>query len=190
MICINFKAIYNALNLDWSNAILGGIVGLVLVLFIEWYRKPKIKFIGFETVSVSFGTLYKLKIKITGKINPGLSELNIKWNNGNVSANWDENPNPLKNDKLSEFVPEMVPQTRYLNTYSGREYLVPIIHKSEEGKLTIFSGWWFGKDKGYGASVPEIDGNWQLQFEFVSQNVNKKSKKYFVSEIIRASNLI
>jgi len=183
MICIDFIKIYQWFNLDLPNAILGGFVGFILVWVVDFWKNPKIKFDGFQKVKVNFGTLYKIKVKISGHINPGLSVINIKWKDGSVYAKWDENPNPLKDDSLNNFIPEMVPQTFYQNTFCGKTYLLPILHEDKNNKVTVFSGWWFGKDKGYGASVPELINISEIQLEFLSQNANKKSKKYTISDI-------
>jgi len=176
-------SLYESFNLDWPNATLGGLMGLGLVCLIDFLRKPKIKFNGFQKIKVNFGTLYKIKVKIFGHINPGLSAASIKWKDGSVYAKWDETPNPLKNDQLSNFTPEMVPQTFYQNTFCGKSYLLPILHEDENKKITVFSGWWFGRDKGYDASVPELMDTSEIQIEFLSQNVNKRSKKYSVAYI-------
>ena len=185
MICIDFVRIYQEWNLDWPNVIMSGLVGLGLVLFVDWFKKPKIKFIGFQKINVNFGVLYKILIKIDGYVHPGLSRIDISWRGGSVFANWDENPNPLKNDCFDNFVPELVPQTFFQNTFCGKIYSVPILHEEsdESKKITVFSGWWFGRNKGYKESVPELVDDSEIQIEFLSQNVSKKSKKYTVRDI-------
>lgn len=184
MFCVNFVGIYQSWNLDWSNAILGGFLGWLLVWVVDYYKKPKIRFGKFRKVKVNFGVLYKIEVKISGHINPGLSAINISADNKNIYAKWDECSNPLESDDLSKFVPEMVPQTFYQNTFSGVKYLVPIIHEDTEQKHTAFSGWWFGRNFGYSESVPSLFNSSEIRLEFLSQNANKKSKTYTLKEIV------
>lgn len=187
MYCINYLNMINWVSsLEWFNALLGGVVGLLLVFCYDWTRRPRIKMCGFRCFDTNFGKLYKIKFKIIGKVHPGASEILIKWKDGQVNAKWDENQNPLRllSDGSEEFVPEKVPDTRILGVYCRREYMVPILHEDSSGQLTIFSGWWFGRNAGYGIDVPTVFKDQKIQIEFVSQNLSKSIGQYYIGDII------
>ncbi|MCU7905914.1 MAG: hypothetical protein KZQ76_08650 [Candidatus Thiodiazotropha sp. (ex Epidulcina cf. delphinae)] len=135
--------------LDLLSTLAGGVVGFVLVFVVDWVRRPRVKFLGFAVVESNFGDLYKLRFQLRGCVEPGLCRMTIQWCCKSVFAKWDETPNPLENDNLSKFKPELVPATYDQPLFFKHEYAVPLVIKNE-GKSEIFSGWWFGKDKGYG----------------------------------------
>lgn len=135
--------------LDLVSILAGGIVGFLLVFIIDFIKKPRLKVLGFERASVNFGTLYKLRFKIKGRSSPGVCRLRISWSDRNVYAKWDETPNPLDDDNLSKFKPELVPGTFDQPLFKGIEYSVPIVIENN-GNREVFSGWWFGKNIGYG----------------------------------------
>jgi len=149
-------------RLDWPNALLGGIIGLALVKLVDWIRRPKLKFLGFGIVPVSFGKLVKLSFKLDGGINPGVGCCEIVTNSEKTCyAKWDESPNPLKNDKLGDFVPEKVPATYYQTLFLKKIYSVPIliedpasIPQLTQSPYRIFNAWWFGKGQGYYIEQP------------------------------------
>ena len=101
------------LPIDILAALMGGLVGLALVRGWDWYTQPKVKFLCFVREDVNFGTLHKLKFKIVGKQNPGICQLEIQWDGNSVKAKWDETPNPLENDRPTQFRAELVPTTFY-----------------------------------------------------------------------------
>lgn len=145
----------------WKSAIWGGVIAFMLVFIVEWLRKPKVKFLGFEYSLFNIPNgLYKIKIRICPKISvlkwftyqPGITSLEICYRDKIQFAKWDETPNPLIGDDPRQFEASMVPQTFYQILFLDRLYTVPIIHKDKEGKLTIFCGWWFGRDFGYGTA--------------------------------------
>ncbi len=167
---------------DVPNAILGGIIGLGLVMLVDYFRKPKVAFKGFISEQTSFGLLYKAVIEIKGSTNPGLTQVSITYGEKEVNAKWDEKPNPLEKDNLDFFKPELVPDTQYFNTFSNKIYKIPIIHKDSEGNVSIFCGWWFGRKRGYGPSL-DIDKSTKIKLGFISQNVSANSKLYSAEEI-------
>lgn len=134
------------MNIDWPNAIVGALVGVAFDRLVIWFRRVKVDFAGFASAQTNFGTLYKMRLK--GHEDPGDCSCEINANNYTTFANWDETPNPLRNDQLSDFVPEMVPMTFHERLHIGREYRLPLIVKVENG-LFVFDGWWFGRNVGY-----------------------------------------
>lgn len=184
------KAFENS-PVDWINAVFAGIIGLLLVVaYEEWLRKPKLEYGGVIKVKVSFGYLYKLRLKIPKRRfllkvrHPGQAQLKISWCGNNVFAKWDENPTPIKADWLysnkdwgmvaREFIPEAVPSTYFNNLFAGEEYLVPVIHEDEAGNRSVFSGWWFGRHLGYGD--PRV-GSTNLQISFSLNAANLEWEK-------------
>ena len=143
------------MNIDWGNILVGGIVGalfgFLLVRVCDCSRKATLCFIGFKKESVSFGVLYKLRFIVKGYFDPGVACIKIGSKGYSTFAKWDEMPNPLKGDNLSDFIPEMVPSTYFQPIFLNTEYCVPvIIEESNNGnKRFVFDGWWFGKGKGY-----------------------------------------
>ena len=133
---------------------------------------------GFIQAPSRFGNLYKLKFKVKGKNSPGLSRITINWFGESVFAKWDETPNPLRND--SEFRPELVPATYDQPLFNGQEYLVPLIIENN-GEYEIFSGWWFGKDKGYGPS-PKIDSSTKIKVTLSGAGL-KWCKKFTINDL-------
>lgn len=137
------------LPLDLASTVAGGIVGFVLVFVVDWIKRPRIQFLGFSSAQANFGKLYKFRFRLKGLSPPGLSRLTISWSDKTVFAKWDETPNPLERDDWSRFRPELVPATYDQPLFCGSEYAVPVIIE-RDGSHEIFSGWWFGKDSGYG----------------------------------------
>ncbi|MEW5805173.1 MAG: hypothetical protein AB1721_00355 [Patescibacteria group bacterium] len=171
------------LPVDILGALAGGAVGLILVLIWDWISRPKVKFLGFISEQVNFGTLYKLRFKITGRQNPGICQLEIRWNGNSVKAKWDETPNPLENDQMNQFRAELVPATFYQPLFLQQEYKVPIVHRENNygQQLSVFSGWWFGRNNGYDPN-PSVDRDTELTL-ILSGNNFQWSKKVKVSEI-------
>ncbi len=168
--------------LDLASTIAGGLVGLFLVYLVDWLWRPKVTELGFRKEKVNFGTLYKVGFRLKGRKEPGLCSLEIEWCGNRVFAKWDETPNPLKDDEIDKFVPERVPQTFYQPIFSKREYYVPIlIEPDNTGNKEVFSGWWFGKKKGYGPD-PAIKDNAKVSLTLTGSNLCWK-KEFNVSEI-------
>jgi hypothetical protein len=149
----------------WISFILGLLVGFLSTLLFESVRKPKVKFLGF----LREDNLYKLRFKIAGSglfeflgvskeftLAPGQACLEIRWHDGykprEVFAKWDQAPNPQEEDRLRrpKFKPYLVPFTYYLPLFVDREYEIPIMFKGKNDRYEVFSGWWFGKNTGYG----------------------------------------
>ena len=155
----------NYLKLDWPldlvSTLAGGIVGFLLVFIIHFIKKPRMKVLGFEQVSVNFGTLYKLRFKIKGLSSPGICRLRVSWSDKSVYAKWDESPNPLEDDDLSKFKPELVPGTFDQPLFRGIKYSVPIVIENNANR-EVFSGWWFGKKIGYGPN-PRLEKGFNLK---------------------------
>lgn len=182
--------IFNTKPLDWINVISSGLVGLMLVIFYEGFlRKPSVKFLGVEKVETNFGELYKIKLRISSRRffvkvrHPGQASLKISWRGNTVFAKWDESPNPLKADRLVNFIPEAVPSTYYNNLFAGNTYLVPVMHKDKAG-LSIFSGWWFGRDLGYGPDPTLRNNNADIKLELISANA-EWYKTLTVKDLVR-----
>lgn len=147
--------------LDLVSTLAGGVVGFLLVFIIDFIKKPKLKALDFDQVKVNFGTLYKFRFKIKGLSSPGVCRLRISWSDKNVYAKWDETPNPLEGDDLSKFRPELVPGTFDQTLFRGNEYSVPIVIENNDYR-EVFSGWWFGKDIGYGPN-PQLESGFQIK---------------------------
>lgn len=145
------------MSIDWPNALVGALVGWILGFafdrLILWSRRVKVEFVGFESVQTNFGTLYKMQFKLKGHEDPGECSCELKANDYTTFAKWDESPNPLREDRLTDFVPEMVPMTFHQRLHVGREYHLPFIVKVEN-ELFVFDGWWFGRSVGYYKQPP------------------------------------
>ena len=172
-----------SLPIDLASALIGGIIGLILIEVWDWIRRPKVKALGVVQVNINFGILYKLKFKIMGKQHPGICELKIEWDNKSVNAKWDEAPNPLQNDDMNNFRSELVPATFYQPLFLNKEYTIPIIHRDKNENLSIFSGWWFGRNAGYGPNPDITEGN---KITLILSGNNLEWKKSFkVKDIVR-----
>jgi hypothetical protein len=140
------------MNIDWSNALVGALVGWILGFafdrLIVWSRRVKVEFLGFESVQTNFGTLYKMRFRLKGHEDPGECSCEINSNNHTTFAKWDETPNPLRDDSLEDFVPDMVPMTFHQRLHIGREYRVPLV-VNVNNEFFVFDGWWFGRRAGY-----------------------------------------
>ncbi len=147
------------MNFDWANVLVGALVGSILGFafdrLINWSRRVKVVFASFEAVQTNFGTLYKMRFKLKGYEDPGECSCELITNAHTTFANWDECPNPLRNDRLDEFVPEMVPATFHHRLHVGHEYHVPILVKPDN-EFFIFDGWWFGRNAGYYTQPPLV----------------------------------
>jgi hypothetical protein len=174
---------YVTLNfpLDLASILAGGIVGFFLVFIVDWVKKPRVKLLGFVPVVFNGGTLHKMRFKVKGLESPGLSCLNIGWCCKNVFAKWDETPNPLEAGNANTFRPELVPATYYQPLFCSREYTVPIVFENN-GKYEIFSGWWFGKNSGYGPD-PAIGSTVQICLTLNGARLSL-SKSFSVNQII------
>ena len=168
------------LPLDLLSALAGGVIGFLLVFVVDWIKKPRIRVLGFEKVSVNFGTLYKLKFRIGGFDCPGICQLRIEWADKSTYAKWDETPNPLENDRLDSFRPELVPFTYNNLLFHGVEYAVPLVYE-DGGSREVFSGWWFGKKRGYGPN-PCLPRGFNLKLTMFGGGLSW-SRTYSESEI-------
>lgn len=140
------------MNIDWSSALVGALVGWLLGFafdrLVNWSRRVKVSVIKFDSVPTNFGILYKMRFKLKGYDNPGECSCEFASGLHTTFAKWDEAPNPLRNDRLDAFVPEMVPATVHRRLHVGREYSVPMLVK-DNSQFYIFDGWWFGRKVGY-----------------------------------------
>jgi hypothetical protein len=150
------------MSIHWPNALVGALVGWVLGFAFDrlvlWSRRVKVDFLGFESVQTNFGTLYKMRFRLKGHEDPRECSCEITANNHITFAKWDETPNPLREDRLSDFVPEMVPMTFHQRLQVGREYRLPLVVKVEN-KLFVFDGWWFGRGACYYKQPPLRPGS-------------------------------
>jgi hypothetical protein len=137
---------------DWPNLLIGALVGWVAGFLLDrlvlWSRRVRVQFKGFEAVETNFGRLYKIKFSLRGYEDPGDCCCELQSDGYKTLAKWDEMPNPLQEDRLDAFVPELVPQTFFQKLYVGKEYAVPVL-VNDSRNIYVFDGWWFGKDKGY-----------------------------------------
>ncbi len=180
------KTIFEAkLPVEILSGIFGGFIGLLLVEIWDLIKRPKVQFSGFKSTKVNFGTLHKLNFRIHGKQHPGICQLEIQWNSKSVKAKWDETPNPLENDDLNKFKPELVPATFYQPLFLEKDYFVPIIHEDDEKQLSIFSGWWFGRKFGYGPD-PKIDKKQKIVLTLSGNNFEWK-KEFFIEDILKTT---
>lgn len=140
------------MNVDWPNVLIGALVGWILGFafdrLIIWSRRVRVAFAGFEAAQTNFGTLYKMRFKLKGYEDPGECSCELTTNAYATFAKWDECPNPLRNDRLDAFVPEMVPATFHQRLHVGREYHIPILVRPDN-EFFVFDGWWFGRQAGY-----------------------------------------
>ena len=177
-------------TLDWSNlligAMLGALLGYILVRTLDYVRKVRIEYKGFINQKVNFGKLYKLKFKLNGDFDPGVCCCEINVNGYKSFAKWDEAPNPLRGDNPNEFVPERVPATYYQKLFLRREYCIPILIEND-GVIEVFNGWWFGKKYRY-YSLPSLadkdtitvvisGNNFNWQKKVLVQDIKSKSKQ-------------
>lgn len=139
-------------------ALAGGVIGFGLVFLVDWSKRPRVKVLGFSAHTVKLQNssggsisahLYKLHFRLMGVTPPGLCRMNIAWSDRAVLAKWDETPNPTAEGNSPRFRPELVPATFDQALFLGQEYHVPIII-GQGDKYEVFSGWWFGRDTGYG----------------------------------------
>jgi hypothetical protein len=180
--------------LDLGGAIFGGLIGLLLVALVDFLREPKVQKVRFSKFQSNFGLLYKIHFKILPRMffprSPGTSMFEIRWKNQKCLAKWDEMPNPLQNDKLSKFVPELVPSTFFQPLIPGREYQVPLIISESNSNLMIFNAWWFGRKKGYyNISNHLIDLSEKIEVHIQGANLDWK-QEFKVSDIINPGNTI
>lgn len=167
-----------------ASALAGGVVGFFLVYIVNWLWRPKVRTLGWARVPVNFGTLYKLRFTVKGRLSPGLCALEIEWNGRTVFAKWDETPNPLEQDDPSRFRPELVPGTYYQPLFTDREYIVPIVIERDD-ICQVFSSWWFGWGNGYG-SDPTVNRRTDIRLTLAGGDL-RWSATFRVDDIIRSA---
>jgi len=159
----------------------GFAASILSVVLIDWIRRPRVSFIGFERVPVNFGVLHKIQFRLRGRASPGLCRFDIHWDGRQVPAKWDEAPNPLEADDLNQFRPELVPATFYQPLFQRRDYAVPILIE-RNGQLEVFSGWWFGRGRGYGPN-PDLGGVEEIELAVICAGLHW-SRQCRVAEIL------
>ena len=170
---------------NYVSLFLGAIIGLFVTQIYSYLIRAKIKKCNYNFIISEFnlGKLIKLNFKISGKIPPGICSLLIKYNNKEQYANWDQLPNPLKNDQAGQFAPELVPQTYYLPLSLGVEYVVPVlIQPTNKTEWNIFSGWWFDASGSYDERK-QVNINSDIILELYGNTLIWK-KKIIIKEII------
>lgn len=169
--------------LDLLSTLAGGIVGFVLVFVVDLVKRPRVRLLGFAAVPANFGTLYKLRFTLRGCTEPGLCRVTIHWCCKSVFAKWDEAPNPLESDDLSKFKPELVPATYDQPVFFNHEYSVPVVIEKED-KREIFSGWWFGRNNGYGPD-PSVESSAEIRITLSGAGLSW-SRAFTLAEIVAA----
>ena len=178
----------------WS-VLFGGLVSLLVVLIYEWITKPRLRSKDFNFIVENFnlgyradpGKMYKLKFKVRGRRSPGFCEIQIHWNGDMVRAKWDHLPNPLIQDSPDEFEPSIIPRTFNSLVLLGEIYSVPLINEDNNGNLTIFDGWWFGKRLGLGYGPdPTVDEDTELRILLIGSEL-AWSKTITVRDIMCSS---
>jgi len=89
--------------------------------------RTTLAFDGFQTRVVQLR--HPLQDAIPGWRGPTLASAGARSLQGGhtTNAKWDDRPNPLRNDDLSQFAPEMVRRTTNQNLYVDTPYAVPIL---------------------------------------------------------------
>ena len=162
-----------------SGVISGGIVSF----WLQRYWRPRVRswcfiktsFVPNPQVSGSrtpIGELIKLRFRVEGKTSPEFCALEITWvapghEATSVFAKWDEKPMPIEAHDMDSFRPELVPDTYFQPLIIGRVYDVPVLFCSADGQVDVFSGWWFGRKKGYKRVALEIPKNTKLTLSLI-----------------------
>jgi len=167
---------------NWTDILVGILLGFLLTRLTDWSRSVRVKYKGFDKITVNFGELYKLRFILKGHSDPGMCTCEIAISGGKTLAKWDENPNPLENDNLNKFVPEKVPSTFFQTLYTDKEYSTPIVIR-DNASYYIFDGWWFGKNKGY-YQLPILNYGDKIAITIRGNNFSWK-KEILLSEITR-----
>jgi hypothetical protein len=186
-------------SLNVLDAVAGGTVGLGLVYFAAWLRRPYIESYKFEWTNRNFAKLYYLTFKLAGEDSPGFCAMQIKWRGHAVFGKWDETPNPIEKDQVNNFRIELVPQTFYQPLFFDREYSIPILADNRNysppaanlcKQLAIFSGWWFGWFNNahlpqYGDD-PTVGEDDELELTLIGTGLSKRWQCK-VSEILKSA---
>lgn len=167
-------------------AIVGFVLGIFSTFFIDWLRRPRVVRLDFRRHKANFGMLYSFQFRLKGSLDPGLCSLRIEWPGGSVFGKWDENPNPLEGDCLDRFKPELVPATFFLPLILNREYSIPILVVGGDNRCAIFSGWWFGREFGYGDPALENPDVTQITLTLSGGGGLNYSRTFSGAEILAA----
>jgi hypothetical protein len=162
------------LSVDAPGLVLGALSGLGVSYLVAWLWRPRVRHTGFCVSDYQGGVLYKLVFEVKGRTPPGTCAVEIRWP-GNTRgirdwertfAKWDETAIPLSN---GEFRQELVPSTYFQPLIPNREYAVPVLYRSSDGNLVVFSGWWYGfpTHKPYSAVEP----TWRLLMTLSGTNL-------------------
>lgn len=173
--------------IDLASATVGALVGFILVwVWNKLFLTPRVRSCNYIFIKekTNFGILYKIKFKVSGYRSPGFCEMRINWCGNSVNGKWDDSPNPLLEDDLQKFEPLLVPQTFLLPVMLQKEYTIPILHENEQGALTVFSGWWFGRHigKNYGPD-PKVNLKTVFQLNLRGNDLSW-DKEILAAEII------
>ena len=171
--------------IDVGGIIVGFVLGVIAPYVVDWLWRPRVRDVGFvRDANFNLGTLYKLRFTLKGRAVPGMCCLRIEWRGRFVFAKWDEAPNPLEGDDLRRFRPELVPATFYQPLFLRRRYLVPVMIE-REGRREVFSGWWFGREMGYGPD-PAISERDTVRLTLLGGGF-EWTRDFRLDEILRAS---
>lgn len=185
-----------------SGLISGGMVALLLARWWrprvsgwQWIKTPFVPDRQVSGSSAKIGYIYKVRFLLRGRASPEWGALEIVWRcqgepRRRVFAKWDERAMPLDRHDPDEFRPEQVPETYYQPLIVGRVYDVPILFEDAlTSRLDIFSGWWFGRSRGYKEFMFDIDPeNTPISLHLVGANeLNKRMENVVAADIVRGA---
>lgn len=171
--------------IDVPGILIGFVLGVVSPYVVDRLWRPRVRAVAFvRDAGFNLGPLYKLRFTLRGRSVPGFCCLRIEWSGGSVFAKWDEAPNPLAGDDPNRFRPELVPATFFQPLFLRRQYTVPILIE-REGRVEVFSGWWFGRPVGYGPD-PAVARGETIRLTLLGGGF-EWSRDFTVDQVLRAS---
>jgi hypothetical protein len=140
------------------------------------------------------GRLYKLRFRLAGRTSPEFCALEIRWEltasgeggrHQQVFGKWDDAAMPLEGHDLDRFRPELVPNTYFQPLINDRVYDIPFLFESlDRQRIDIFSGWWFGRNKGYKESAIGIARSTPIHLRLVGAGGLREHVSITVAEAI------
>jgi hypothetical protein len=117
--------------------------GLLATFLTFWIGRPRVAQLSFAQHPTAVGTMYDAVFRLNrwGWMDPGTCTLTVGWPQGSTFAKWNETPEPVSQ---GTFHPESVPATFYRPVTARESFDVPILVEPTNGRLEVFSGWWYG----------------------------------------------